>query len=130
MKFIDSFQFLGASLDKLSKSLNDDNFIHTSKLFTTSTQFVLMRKKGVYPYDYMNSFSKYDDNCLPPKNKFYNSLLKQHISDREYIHAKNVWNHFKINDMGEYTDLYLKCDVLLLTDIFENFRTMIMHYYK
>lgn len=130
VKFIDSFLFLNASLDKLSKSLNDNDFIHTSKFFNTTDQFDLMRKKGIYPYDYMSSFSKYLDESLPPKELFYNSLLNQHISDSEYRHAQRVWKQFNINDMGEYTDLYLKCDILLLTDIFENFRNMSLHYFK
>lgn len=130
VKFIDSFQFLNASLDKLSKSLNDNDFKHTSKIFTTTYQFELMRKKGIYPYDYMDCFSKYENKYLPSRELFYNSLMKQHISDIEYAHAQNVWKEFNISNMGEYTDLYLNCDVLLLTDIFENFRTMSLHYFK
>lgn len=108
VKFIDSFQFFGASLDKLSQSLNDDNFIHTSKFFKNITQFKLIRKKGVYPYDYISCFSKYIETCLPPRETFYNSLSKQHISDTDYEHAQQVWKSFNIGDMGEYTDLYFK----------------------
>lgn len=129
IKFIDSFQFLSTSLDLLSKSLSDSNFQHLSKYFKDK-QFDLIRKKGIYPYDYMNNWSKFEETQLPIKHYFYNSITEEHISESQYKHANEVWNHFNINNLGEYTDLYLKTDVLLLCDVFEHFRRTSLLYYK
>lgn len=130
IKFIDSFHFLSSSLDALSKSLSENDFLNLSREFTDKRQFDLMRKKGVYPYDYVDSWSKYDETKLPSKDHFYNSLCEKHITKEEYLHAQTVWNIFEIKSLGEYTDLYIKCDVLLLCDIFEKFRKTSLHFYK
>ena len=89
-----------------------------------------MTRKGIYPYDYMDSFKKFNDTKLPHKEEFYSLLNDEHISDDSYKYAKNIWEKFNLKNMGEYHDLYLKTDVLLLADIFENFRKMCMEYYK
>ena len=78
----------------------------------------------------MDSFKKFNQTELPTKDQFYNILNDQHITDDEYDHAKKVWKTFKIKTMGEYHDLYLVSDVLLLTDVFKNFRKTCMQYYK
>ena len=88
-----------------------------------------MTKKGVYPYDYMDSFDKFSEK-LPTKGEFYSILNNEHISDEDYKHAQDVWNEFSLKNMGEYHDLYLKSDVLLLADVFENFRKTCLEYYK
>nr|XP_049699656.1 uncharacterized protein LOC126055254 [Helicoverpa armigera] len=130
IKFIDSFQFLSSSLDALSKSLTDKDFLHLSTEMRNDNLIYLLKTKGIYPYDYMNTWKKYEETKLPPKEFFYNTLKMEHITDEEYKHAKTVWDAFKITTIGEYTDLYLKCDVLLLCDIFENFRNISLKYYK
>ena len=89
-----------------------------------------MSQKGAYPYDFMDSFEKFNQKELPNKDQFYSILNDQHITDDEYDHAKKVWNTFMIKTMGEYHDLYLVSNVLLLTDVFENFRKTCMQYYK
>ena len=89
-----------------------------------------MLRKGLYSYDYMDSFDKFNETILPTKNDFYSILNDQHISNGDYKHAKKVWNSFKISNIGEYHDLYLKSDVLLLADVFENFRKTCLEYYK
>ena len=66
-----------------------------------------MSQKGVYPYDHMDSFEKFDQTELPAKDQFYSVLNDQHIKDDEHDHAKKVWTTFKIKTMGEYHDLYL-----------------------
>ena len=71
----------------------------------------LMKQKGIYPYDYMSNFDKFNDTQLPSQNKFYSQMNNQHISNEEYSHAQNVWNTFQLKTMGEYHDLYLKSDV-------------------
>ena len=126
---IDSFQFMSSSLKKLVSNLPKDDLRHTSKVFE-GKKLELMSKKGVYPYDYMDDYYKFYYEHLPSKEKFYNELTGKHIMAEEYEHAKEVWKTFDIKDMGEYHDLYLLSDVLLLTDVFENFRSHCLNYYK
>ena len=127
--FLDSFQFMSSSLDNLTKNLPDDAFIFTQQEFT-GEQFNLMKQKGTYPYDYMDSFQKFNDTQLPIKKDFFSILYNQHITHEQYDHAQTVWNTFNLKTMGDYHDLYLKSDTLLLADIFENFRKTCLQYYK
>ena len=127
--FIDSFQFMSSSLSNLVNNLPDEAFKHTEQVFQ-GEQLSLMTKKGVYPYDYMNSFKKFEDSRLPKKEDFFSIMNNEHITDEEYQHAQNVWNEFGLSSMGEYHDLYLKSDILLLTDVFENFRKACLQYYE
>ena len=78
----------------------------------------------------MDSFDKFKRNKLPCKEDFYSSLTDKDISDDDYSHARDVWNTFGIRNMGEYHDLYLKSDILLLADVFENFRETCLINYK
>ena len=89
----------------------------------------LLLKKGVYPYDYMNAWSKMDETSLPSKDDFYSKLNDEHISDEDYAHAQTVWAEFGLQNLGEYHDLYMTTDVLLLADIFENFRDICLRDY-
>ena len=129
LTFIDSFQFMSSCLDKLVNNLPKDDLIYTSQVFK-GRKLDLMSKKGVYPYDWMDSFEKFDQTELPTKEHFYSILNDQHITNDEYDHARKVWKTFKIKNMGEYHDLYLGSDVLLRTDVFENFRKTCLQYYK
>ena len=130
LSFIDSFAFMSSSLEKLASNLVDENFIYTKKYFTDPVQFNLMKRKGVYPYDYMDSFSKFNDTELPKREEFYSLLTDNNISEDDYRHTQNVWNTFNLQNMGEYHDLYLKTDILLLVDVFENFRKTCLTYYR
>ena len=130
LAFIDSFQFMGSSLEKLAGNLSEERFIYTREYFPDERQFNLMKAKGVYPYDYMDSFSRFSDTVLPQKEDFYSLLNDEDISDDDYNHAKDVWNTFSIKNMGEYHDLYLRSDVLLLADVFENFRVACLENYR
>ena len=127
--FIDSFQFMSSSLSNLVKNLPVEAFKYTGQVFQNE-QLSLMTKKGVYPYDYMDSFEKFEESRLPNKENFFSIMNNEHISDEDYQHAKNVWKEFGLKTMGEYHDLYLKSDVLLLADVFENFRRMCQKYYR
>ncbi|XP_069366011.1 uncharacterized protein [Maniola hyperantus] len=130
MRFIDSFQFLNSSIEILSNNLSKNDLIHFKKCFPVRKQFDLLRKKGIYPYDYVDSWDKFEEIQLPPKENFYNSLKLEHISDDDYERAKLIWQTFDIHSLGDYTDLYLKSDVVLLCDIFESFRKNCLLYYK
>lgn len=130
IKFIDTFRFMATSLEKLAKNLSSDvtRFREVRKIFNL-TDIYLVTRKGVFPYEYIDCWEKLEETKLPPIKKFYNSLKEEDISTEDYQHAHNVWNHFGFKNLGEYSDWYLKVDVLLLTDIFENFRDLCMETY-
>ena len=129
LTFLDSFQFMSSSLENLVKNLPDEAFKFTSKAFKNE-KLKLMKKKGSYPYDHMDSFDKFNMTELPTKEQFYSLLNNEHITDKDYKHAQTVWETFNLNTMGDYHDLYLKSDILLLADVFENFRKTCLQYYK
>ena len=132
-RFIDSFKFMSCGLDSLVKNLTnngtDDSLVpHTKNRFQEKTYLTL--RKGVYPYDYMDSPKRLDETQLPPKSAFYSKLSNSNISDEDYNHAQKVWKEFGMTTMKDYHDLYLELDVLLLTDVFENFREICLENYK
>ena len=90
----------------------------------------LIARKGFYPYEFVDDHSKLYYPRLPPKESFYSKVRLDDISDADYAHAKNVYNTFKCKDFGDYHWLHLKTDVLLLADIFEEFRRMSLQHYK
>jgi hypothetical protein len=104
-------------------------FYHTSRHFPDPTEFDLITRKGVYPYSYMTSLSKFDETSLPPISDFHSDLTDSDICQEDYQHAQKVWEAFNIPDMKAYHDLYLKTDVLLLADVFEEFRNLSMSDY-
>ena len=126
--FIDSLQFINQSLANLAKNLPEDAYKYTNEVFK-GEKLQLMKQKGVYPYDFMNSFEKFNETQLPSQNDFFSQMNNEHITDEEYNHAQTVWETFELKTMGEYHDLYLKSDVLLLADVFENFRKTCLEYY-
>ena len=128
IRFIDSFKFLQTSLANLVSNLLPDDFHITKHVFKLNTS--LLTRKGVYPYDYVSSLDKLSETCLPPKEEFYSKLNDEDISDEDYQHAINVWNTFGCKTIRDYHDLYLKSDVLLLADVFENFRKTCLKHYK
>ena len=86
-------------------------------------------RKGVYPYEYMDTSDRFIEPKLPPKEAFYSKLSDAHISDEDYTHAKKVWATFGYKTLGDYSDLYCRTDVLLLADVFEMFRKMCLRQY-
>ena len=115
LKFIDSFEIMSSSLDKLVSNLPKEDLKYTSEEFT-GDKLSLMSQKGVYPSDYMDCFEKFNQTELPTKEQFYSVLNDQHITNGEYNHARKVWETFNVKTMGEYHDPCLKSDVLLLAD--------------
>ena len=84
-------------------------------------KFVLLFRKGVYPYEYMNSRERINETSLPPKKDFYSDLTLEDVSDKDYSHAQKVFEEV-CTDNGDYHDLYVQCDTLLLAGVFEKFR--------
>ena len=89
----------------------------------------LLTDKGVYPHDYFDNFNKFNEKELPPIEEFYSKLTEEHVKQEEYERAQKIYRHFNIQNSGEYHNLYLQTDVLLLTDVFENFRTKCLEDY-
>ena len=92
-------------------------------------KFVLLLRKGVYPYKYMDDWEKINETTVREKEEFYRNLNMEDITDADYIHAKRVFKGFERKYLCEYHDLYLKSDTLLLADVFENFRKMCLKIY-
>ena len=91
---------------------------------------ILLLRKGVYPYDIWDSWERFDEISLPNKEAFYSSLNKENITDVDHRHAKRVFKKFKLKNLGDYHDLYVQSDTLLVPDIFENFRNKCIEIYE
>ncbi|PKB96142.1 hypothetical protein RhiirA5_435370, partial [Rhizophagus irregularis] len=131
LKYIDSKQFMNSSLASLTKNLGDNHQItsqYFKKLGYTEEQLALVYRKGVYPYDYIDSQDRFLETELPPIHEF-TTTLKGKISQEDH-HAQKVWKTFGCKNLGEYHDLYLKTDVLSLADVWTEFRKMSMEYYE
>ena len=126
--FIDSMQFMNSNLDKLVKNLSDDDFKYLIEEFG-SENLELLKQKGAYSYEYMDSFKKFSEEKLPDRKSFYSSIkdgttedngkkLDGHISYEEYLTCKKIWDVFGMKNMGDYHDHFFKKDVLLLADVF------------
>ena len=152
LRFTDSFRFMSTSLselvDNMSGNLNsvecrscaENNRCEECKKLIEGlikkfpsiykfcsgdlNKFILLLRKGVHPYEFMDSWEKFDEITLRPKEAFYSNLNLEDISDEYYAHAQKVWDVFEIKSLGEYHDLYVQSDMLLLEDVFQNFRNM------
>ena len=93
-------------------------------------KIVLLLRKGVYPYEYMDSWEKFNEKSLPSKEDFYSNLNMEDIDDIDYRHGNNVLERFKLKNLGECHDLYVQSDTLLLADVFENFRNTCRKVYE
>ena len=92
-------------------------------------KFILLLRKGIYPYEYMDNLERFNETKLPLQIDFYDKLNLQDITDEDYKHAQKVWDTFKIKDLSEYHDFYVQMDTLLLVDVFENFRNVCLNVY-
>ena len=129
IRFIDSFKFMAASLDSLVNNLPEDAFNNLKKYYT-GDKLSLVKRKGVYPYEYMDTLERLKETKLPPKEAFYSKLNNEDVSDEDYAHAQKVWRVFKMEHFKDYHDLYNETDVLLLADVFESFRNICIKNYK
>ena len=93
-------------------------------------KFVLLLRKGVYPYEYADTWEKFSEISLPSKEDFHSNLNMEDISNIDYRHANNVFKVFQLENLGDYHDLYVQSDTLLLADVFNNFRDMCLKEYE
>ena len=93
-------------------------------------KFILLLRKGVYPYEYIDSWERFDETSLPDKEAFYSSLNMEDITDVEHRHAKRVFKNLRNKNLGDYHDLHVQSDTLLLADVFENFRNKCIEIYE
>ena len=129
LRFIDSKRFMVSSLNYLTNNLIKGGHQMTGFEDYSEAQYELLMRKGVYQYEHMTSWDKFDETSLPPKEVFYSKLNMSNISDEEYSHTQAVWAEFGIRNLGEYHNLYLQTDVILLTNVFEMFgSTCLWHY--
>ena len=127
IRFIDSLKFMNSSLEKLASNLTSfPDFEHYFK----GPQLELVKRKGVYPYDYVNCIERLGESSLPPIECFYSKLNDTNISKDDSAHAQLVWDTFEMKTMKDYHELYLMTDVLLLSCVFEEFRNICLHHYN
>ena len=130
LRFIDSFKFMSSSLDSLTKNLVRGG----KKLFGfedySELQYDLLTRRGVYPYEYVNSWDRFNETQLPPIDMFYSNLNMSLISAEDYQHAQRDWKEFGIHNLEDYHDLYLRTDVVLLENVYEAFRDTCLKHYK
>ena len=133
-------EFMNCSLDKLVKNLVDKDFKYLVKEFSCES-LELLKQKGAYPYEYMNSFKRFNEDKLCARKYFYSStkdkkisedgkILDVHVSIEDYMVCEKIRDKFKMKNMGNYHDHYLKKDVLLLADVFEMFIDTCLKYYE
>ena len=90
----------------------------------------MLLRKGVYPYEYMDNWERFNKTLLPDKESFYSNVNMENINDIDYRHGNNVFKIFKLKKLGKYHDLYVQSDTLFLADLFENFRNTFLKLYE
>ena len=128
IRFLDSLKFTLSGLEGLVKNLSREDLEETTRFF--GEKIDLVSRKGVYPYEFMDDFEKFKKQSLPKKTSFFSRLKQEKISDEDFDHAQRVWKEFELKNMGDFHDLYLKTDVLLLADVMENFRKLCEKHYE
>ena len=129
LRFTDSIKFMSSSLDSLVNNLAGGGHEFWGFESYNDRQHELLIRKGIYPYEYMDSWDRFKKTSLPSIERFYSSLNMSGISDSDYEHACSIWQEFRIRNMGEYHDLYLRTDVVLLANVFETFRRVCLENY-
>ena len=126
IRFLDSARFMADPLGNLVRSLTDEDFLETQKVFGENWE--LMKRKGIFPYEWLNSTEKFQEK-LPEKKHFFSKLNDEGVSVEDYQFAEKVWEKMEIKNMGDFHDAYLKSDVTLLADVFQEFRKVCRKHY-
>lgn len=121
VRFLDSYRFLPSSLATLTKTVEKCE-TYTKFHEKTFKNFKGSPQKQFYPYEYMDSFSKFDETEFPKRKDFYSHLKDEAISKKDYKYAKSIFNSLPKKTLGDYCSYYLTCDCLLLRDVFQSFR--------
>ena len=120
--------------EEYEKEINKElieRFANTYKFCDNNlNKFIMLLRKGAYPYEYIDGWDKFNEKIIPSKELFYSNLTLENISETDYAHANNVFKKFNINNLDEYHDLYVRSDTLLLADVFENFRQSCLKNYE
>ena len=127
--FKDSLKFMSSSLGALVNNLPKDGFKNILRYFSKE-QAEILKQKGFYPYEYMDKVERFNDTTPPPRKAFYSKLSGSGITKTDYKHVWNVWKTFNMKNFKDYHELYNITDVLLLADVFENFRDLCLKIYK
>ena len=122
LRFIDSIKFMSSSLDSLVNNLARGGHRFFGFESYNNHQHKLLIQKGIYPYEYMDSWDRFKETSVPNIKHFYSNLNMSGVSNTDYEHVCSIWREFGIRNMGEYHDLYLRFDVILLANVFESFR--------
>ena len=120
---------MSSSLDSLINNLVRGNNKLVGFKGYDESQYKLLIRKGIYPYEYMDDWDKFKKTILPPKEAFYSKLNMSGVSNQDYEHAHRVWSEFGINNLGEYHDPYLCMDIILLANVFEPFTKVCLDNY-
>ena len=140
LMFIDSMQFMNYSLDKLVKNFSDEGLKDLAEEFG-SKNLELLKQKGAYSYEYMNSFERFNEEKLPARKHFFSSIKNRkivddgkisdgHISIKDYLTCEKIWDKFEMKNMGDYHDNYSRNDALELADVFEKFIATCLKFYR
>ena len=129
LRFIDSIKFMSSSLDSLINNLARGGHEFWGFENYSCHQCKLLIRKGIYPYEYMDSWDKFEETSLPRIEKFSAISAWSGVSDGDYKHTCRVWQEFGIRNMGEYHNLYLRTNVVLLANVFESFRRVCLENY-
>ena len=125
--FKDSYRFLQKGLGDIAESMKSEDFKIMKGFYKDIN---LLKQKGIYPYEYIDSIDKLNETQLPPIEAFYSTLKQEIITEEEYQHAQKVWNTFNCQTLLDYHKLYLKADVHILSDAFEKFREFFLKYHE
>ena len=126
-----SFDIVSETDKKISQAVLIEKLLNAYQLCNKDlNKFALLLRKGVYPYEYMDSWKRFKEQSLPDKESFYGELNNEHITDEDYANAQKVWDKFKIKNLGQYHDLYVQSDTVLLADVFENVRDKCVEIYE
>ncbi|CAH1730970.1 unnamed protein product [Aphis gossypii] len=132
VRFIDICRFMSSNSANLARNFTTADFCkfrEVAKVFTP-TEMPLVTRKGVFAYEYTDSYSKLRETELSARRELYSALTETHVSDADYEHDTLVWNRFECQTLGGYSDVYLEIDVLLSADVFEHFRDIFMSTYQ
>ena len=130
--FLDSAKYLPGSLRTLSENLKKsglNNFKHTAKLISDAEELEMLSVKTALPYDYITCYERLEEECLPPISEWYNSLTGEHMNEETFQICHKIWKIFECRTLWDFVEVYLKFDVVLLSDIFESYRMLSMKHY-